>query len=114
MITHCDYWLYMSESSYALFLLYFRCLQGSFKQAHSYENQSLSTQQIRLSAAYSTNATVELRNMRNSLWSEQFLNVCGESVTLPLRSAIIYFLLTSVYFLNNSVMDVKIKKNNLL
>ena len=53
----------------------YRCICGSFKEAHKYENHSLSAEQVSRAGAYSTNATVELRNMRNTLWSEQFRNV---------------------------------------
>ena len=52
-----------------------RCIYGSFKEAHKYENHSLSTEQVSRAGAYSTNATVELRNMRNTLWSDLCRNV---------------------------------------
>ena len=64
-----------------------RCIYGSFKEGHKYENHSLSTEQVSRAGAYSTNATVELRNMRNTLWSEQFRNVeVGSNVVGKLHS----------------------------
>lgn len=52
-----------------------RCLKGTFMQALPHQPHQLTVQQLRGSAAYNTSITIELRNMRSSIWSQQFRNV---------------------------------------